>query len=142
MDTNRRVIPIFIAQALAGEELTVYGDGKLLDFVHTNDICDGILTAVSRRSVVSGRTINLGSETGTPLSTVAASITDTIDACPGWRVADDREGDIGQYVSNLSTANAVLCFEPSLTFNEGLLETIKWYVDHPELIEEIRTARR
>jgi UDP-glucose 4-epimerase len=142
MDTNRRVIPLFIAHAVAGEELTVYGDGKLLDFVHIDDVCDAVLRAVSRKEVIDGRTINLGSGTGTPLSEVAAVVSEAVDACPGWRVDDDRAGDVGQYVSDLSTAKAVLDFEPSVRLEHGLSATIEWYAEHPEMLAELRAADR
>lgn len=139
MDLNRRVIPIFVAQALAGEELTVYGSGKLLDFVHIDDVCDAILRVLSRTEVVDGCTMTLGSGTGTPLSDVAAYIANSIDACPGWYVDDNRKGDIGQFVSDLSTANAVLGFNPEISLQQGLAETIDWYRDYPNLLDEIQS---
>lgn len=47
-DRNQRGISIFIALANAGEELTVYGEGKILDFVHVQDVCDAILATIQR----------------------------------------------------------------------------------------------
>lgn len=137
MDVNQRVIPIFIALAMAGEELTVYGEGKLLDFVHISDICDGILTAIKRDEVVNGEVINLGSGTGTTLSEVAAHITESVEACPGWTVSTDRSGDVGTYVSNISKASGLLGFEPTVSLTQGLTETIEWYREQPDLREMI-----
>jgi len=54
MDRNRRVIPIFVALANGGETLTVYGEGKLLDFVHVRDVCDAILATIRRRALAEG----------------------------------------------------------------------------------------
>jgi dTDP-glucose 4,6-dehydratase len=140
MDSNRRVIPIFTAQALAGEELTVYGQAKLLDFVHIDDICNAILIMLSRTVVLDGRTINLGSGTGTPLSEVATYVSEAVDACLRWRVSDDREGGVGQYVSDLTTVTAVLDFNPDMSLEAGLTETIEWYRNHPALCERLLAA--
>lgn len=139
MDTNQRVLPIFISLATAGEELTVYGEGKTLDFVYSEDICDAILSSIRHKDVVEGEAINLGSGTGTSLSDLAASIVDMIDDCPGWTVSTNRSGDVEQYISDISKARDLLGFKPSMPLEQGLRETINWYREHPELREAIRS---
>lgn len=139
MDTNRRVIPIFIALAYAGEELSVYGQGKLLDFVHIDDVCDAFLSTIQRMTVMDGEAVNIGSGTGTVLTDVAEYIAECIDDCPGWSVSGDRSGDVGQYVSDISKAKAMLGYEADVPLDEGLKTTIDWYLNHPELLEDIRS---
>lgn len=138
MDTNQRVIPIFIALAEAGEELTVFGRNKLLDFVYIRDVCDAILAAIRQPDIADGEAINIGSGVGTELTKVADEISKAIDSCPGYSVSNDRTGDVSRYVSDISKARDLLNYEPSFSFEEGLSETISWYRNHPEQLEFIR----
>lgn len=52
-------------------------------------------------------------------------------------VSDDVEGNAGQYVTNLTTANEVVDFNPDILFELGVAETIEWYRDHPIFLEQI-----
>lgn len=137
LETNRRVIPIFASLAASGKSLTVYGEGKLLDFVHVDDVCDAIYSSIQRQEAVCGDTINIGSGSGTTLDEVAEYISQTFDACPGWNRSSDRSGDIGQYVANISKSQKLLGYEPTVSLEEGLTETIEWYQDHPQIREMI-----
>jgi nucleoside-diphosphate-sugar epimerase len=138
-DRNQRAIPIFIALANVGEELTVYGEGKILDFVHVQDVCDAILATIQRADSASGEVFNIGSGVGNSLPDVASQIATSVDHCPGWTVTEDRTGDVSRYVSNISKSNALLGFDPNRSLAEGLEETIEWYIDYPDLLEEIRS---
>ena len=137
METNPRVIPTFISLAVSGEPLTVYGERKLLDFVHVDDVCDAILATIRRKQIARGEAINIGSGSGTPLTEVAESIVDAVDSCPGWSLSANRSGDVAQYVSDISKANGLLGFEPSISLDQGLIRTIDWYQKNPSLREKI-----
>lgn len=137
MDANRRVIPTFIALANHGETLQVFGDEKLLDFIHIKDVCDAILATIRRRSTVDGMSLNIGSGVGSSLTKVASIIAEQVDVCPGWEFGPDRTGDVHRYVTNLSNAAAVLDFKPSVQLEEGLRKTIDWYQSRPELLAEL-----
>ncbi|CDK40714.1 NAD(P)-dependent oxidoreductase [Halorubrum sp. AJ67] len=128
-DTNRRVIPIFASRAAAGEKLKVFGEGKLLDFIHVDDVCDAIVAAMNRIDVADGESFNVGSGDGTPLKDVARMVSEIVDECPGWELDEDRSGDVSRYVSDNSKANSVLGFEPKKPIEEELEDTIKWYLD-------------
>lgn len=138
MDLNRRVIPTFVALAAAGEELVVYGQGKVLDFVHVEDACRALVTALQRPHAADGEAINVGSGVGTPLSAIAETVATEVDACPGWRTAPDRAGDVSRYVSDLGRAQALLDYEPTIGLERGLPETIEWYLDRPDVLSTLR----
>ncbi|XGI84237.1 NAD-dependent epimerase/dehydratase family protein [Halorutilales archaeon Cl-col2-1] len=139
MDTNQRVIPIFIALADAGEELTVFGKQKLLDFIHVDDVCRAIQSTINRSEITDGEAINIGSGVGTSLPEIASYISESIESCPGWSVSDNRTGDVGQYVSDISKSRSILNFEPEISLNKGMDKTIDWYLNSPEMLETIRS---
>jgi len=134
MDANQRVIPTFIALANHGETLRVFGNEKLLDFIHVKDVCDAMLATIRRRSIADGMSLNIGSGVGSSLTQVASIIAEQVDVCPGWEFGPDRTGDVHRYVTNLSNAAAVLDFKPSIQFEDGLRKTIDWYQSRPELL--------
>lgn len=127
-DTNRRVIPIFASRAAAGEELKVFGEGKLLDFVHVEDVCDAIVAATDRMGVAHGEAFNIGSGEGTPLEDVAEMISETVDECPGWKLDEDRSGDVDKYVSENSKADSILGFSARKNINDEIEDTIGFYI--------------
>lgn len=130
-DMNRRVIPIFTTRASAGEELIVYGADKILDFIYIDDVCRAILAVIERSHIVDGEVLNIGSGTGKPLSEVASQIAGDIEACPGWRIKSNRQGDVDRYIADISRSKSVLDFSPTVSFERGLSETTEWYRNNP-----------
>ena len=120
-----RAVPNFIAQALRGEDLTVYGDGtQTRSFCYVSDLVDGILRLL--RSDTNGP-VNLGN----PKETTVTDIAEQILALTGSssRIVhrplpvDDpkvRRPDIGR-------ARAVLGWQPRVSLTAGLTETIAWF---------------
>lgn len=137
MDDNPRVIPLFVALAASGQELSVFGEETYIDFVHISDVCRAIQTSIERSSIVNGESINIGSGSGTALVDIAEHIAETIESCPGWTINENRNGDIKKYVADISRAKLLLGFEPVVSFEDGLRETVNWYLDHPDLINEL-----
>lgn len=138
-DCNPRVVPIFVSLALAGEELTVYGDSKVLDFCYVDDVVAAFEYAVDHRSSLAGETINVGSGTGTTLSELAERIVDAVEGCPGYRVTSNRTGDTETYVANIQQAEALLGHDPT-PLRKGLPRTIEWYHDHEQVRADIRAS--
>jgi len=136
-DSNPRVVPIFVTLGLNGKELTVYGDSKILDFVYMEDVVEMLEYAIDHRESLVGSTINIGSGTGTSLSTLAARIVNLIDDCPGYCIKGNRQGDTQKYVANIRKARALLDHDPT-PLKKGLPRTIDWYRDQNEVRSVIR----
>lgn len=126
-DTYDRVVPIFISKALAGEELTVYGSGKVLDFLFIDDCVDGLRRAIERFELLDGEAVNLGSGRGTSLVELASMVTDAVPDAAGYRVEGDRSGEVGKFVADTEKAERLLGFTAERTFEDGLEEAIEWY---------------
>mgnify|MGYP000008082942 FL=1 len=130
-------MPLFIAQALAGEQLAVYGEEKVIDFVYLDDCVDAVKRAVERRSQIAGEAINVGSGVGTALVHLADRISERIDRCPGYEVRSTQTGEPTKTIADTDKARALLEYAPTYDFDDGLDATIEWYRNHPEVVESL-----
>jgi UDP-glucose 4-epimerase len=136
-DSYNRVIPLFIAQAARSQDLTVYGDNKLLDFLYLDDCIDALVRSIDRMSSVHGEVMNVGSGEGHSLLQLAELIVETFDADIDVTVDSNRPGEVDRYVADLDRSRRLLGFEPERSLEDGLDETVAWYTERPELLDEI-----
>jgi UDP-glucose 4-epimerase len=137
-DVSDRVLPLFIAQAHDGQDLTVYGDDKVLDFTYIDDCVDGIVRVIEKFHKAKGTTFNIASGEGTSLIELAEEITRRVDTDVDIHVEPNRTGEVGRYVADISKANKVLNYDPAYSFDEGLDATVDWYTRNAQFFDEIR----
>jgi dTDP-glucose 4,6-dehydratase len=123
-----RVVPAFVMQALAGEDFTVFGDGKQTrSFCYVSDLVDGFL-----RLLLSDvqDPVNIGNPREMTILAFAEAVRNA--AGGGGQIlfhplpTDDpkqRQPDIGR-------ARTLLGWEPSTGLEEGLRRTIAWFREH------------
>ncbi|MFD1646122.1 NAD-dependent epimerase/dehydratase family protein [Haloarchaeobius litoreus] len=136
-DSYNRVIPLFIAQAARGQDLTVYGDNKLLDFLYIDDCVDALVWSIDRMSSVHGEVVNVGSGEGYSLLQLAELVVEAFDADIDVTVDSNRPGEVDRYVADLQRSRQLLGFKPDWSLEDGLDETVEWYTERPALLEEI-----
>lgn len=121
------VIPRFITAAMEGKVPTIYGDGlQSRDFTYVLDNVQANLLACAAPSSVAGRVMNIASgESYTLLDTLAA-ISKILDRKIEPYFEEARPGDIRHMEGDSSMARAVLGFEVSTAFEEGLRQMIAW----------------
>ncbi len=136
-DASDRVIPLFIAQAHRGEDLTVYGEDKVLDFTHVEDCVDGVFETIDNFHKVSGMTLNIASGEGTSLVELAETIADAVPTDVDVTVEPNRTGEVSRFVSDISRAQKILGYDPNYDFQEGIEAAIDWYSDRQQLFETI-----
>ncbi|MFC6721924.1 NAD-dependent epimerase/dehydratase family protein [Halobacteriaceae archaeon SHR40] len=120
------VISIFIEQALAGEDITVEGDGEQTrDFVYIDDIVDANVAAAGTAAVGAG--YNVGTGDSVTIRELAELIQDITDTDSDIVHTDPREGDIDHSRAAVSKAKANLDFEASVPLREGLERTVEWF---------------
>lgn len=136
-DASNRVIPLFIAQASQGEDLTVFGDDKVLDFTYIDDCVDGVVSVVEQFNKAAGSTFNIASGEGTSLVEVAEVIVDKTDADVDIHIEENRTGEVSRYVADISKASKIFGYEPSYDVDAGIEATVDWYLDRTELFETI-----
>ena len=124
-----RAMPLFIDRIAKGEEITVYGQTKVLDFTYVDDCIEGIVLGI--RHLLSGevtnQTFNLAFGRGAGLTDLAEGIAEELEASLIMRLEPSRPGEVTHYVSNIGKARALLGYDPQVPLREGIRRTIQWW---------------
>ena len=125
-----KLIPLFVTNLLEGKKIPVYGSGKnVRDWLHVDDHCRGIYAVLTKGRA--GQTYNIGG--GRELTNL--EITDLILQAMGAdetsiEYVEDRKGHDLRYSVDWSKSKNELGYEPQVTFEQGLAQTIQWYRDN------------
>ena len=134
-----KLIPLFVTNALEGEPLPVYGDGKQVrEWLHAEDHSSGIELVL--REGVPGEVYNVGGEDFENLE-VTRRILELTGADPGLvRHVEDRAGHDRRYAVD-DTKLRALGWSPAHSFGEtGLKETVSWYRERRDWWEPIKSG--
>ncbi|RME18389.1 MAG: dTDP-glucose 4,6-dehydratase, partial [Alphaproteobacteria bacterium] len=134
-----KLIPVVLLKALAGEPIPIYGDGgNIRDWLYVEDHADALLTVLEKG--VTGRTYNIGGENeATNLELVETVCTILHRLRPregGGSYRDlitfvaDRPGHDARYAIDPTRIREELGWRPSVTVEEGLERTVRWYLDN------------
>ena len=143
-----KLIPLMILNAVDGRPLPIYGDGRQVrDWLHVEDHCAGILLALTRGRV--GEKYNVGGGSERTNVEIVDRICDFVDEMsPGGETAHrlktfvpDRPGHDRRYAIDASKIRQELGWTPRHTFETGLRETVKWYLDHRDWCERVTAGR-
>ncbi|MFC4726840.1 dTDP-glucose 4,6-dehydratase [Coralloluteibacterium thermophilus] len=141
-----KLIPLVIAKALAGEPLPVYGDGRQVrDWLFVTDHCEAIRTVLAKGRI--GETYNVGGDAERENIEVVRTICRLLDerrpredgqprSCQIAFVAD-RPGHDRRYAIDASKLRNELGWRPRHTFEEGIAETVDWYLENQEWVQRI-----
>ncbi|MDG1287598.1 MAG: dTDP-glucose 4,6-dehydratase [Rickettsiales bacterium] len=146
-----KLIPHMIACGLAEKNLPVYGDGKnVRDWIHVEDHCRGIYAALTQGEP-GGRYCFGGNAERTNLD-VVTTICATLDKLSPRsmsqthsaliRFVTDRPGHDRRYAMDDSNARAKLNYTNEYTFEQGLEQTIQWYLDNQVWCQAITAAKK
>ena len=125
-----KLIPLMIIKALRGEPLPVYGDGQnVRDWIHVQDHCAGVVAALFEGKP--GTVYNFGGGNEMANIDVVKLILKRLNK-PDSLIAyvTDRLGHDRRYAIDSSFAERALKWKPQRKFEEGLAETIDWYLHH------------
>ncbi|MGJ6968214.1 dTDP-glucose 4,6-dehydratase [Streptosporangium sp. G11] len=125
-----KLIPRFITHLLRGRRVPLYGDGgNVRDWVHVNDHCAGI-----RLVAECGEPGEVYHIAGTAELSNVELTARLLEICgAGWSMVErvpDRKGHDRRYSLDDSRLRA-LGYRPSVSFERGLAETVRWYEDNP-----------
>jgi dTDP-glucose 4,6-dehydratase len=134
-----KFLPLFITNALDGEPLPVYGDGRQRrEWLHVDDHCAGIELALRRGE--RGHVYNVGGQERENME-VVRRILDLTGASPDLvRHVADRPGHDRRYAIDSAKLRA-LGWQPRHSFDaSGLAETVEWYREHRVWWEPIKAG--
>lgn len=147
-----KLIPLFMLNALSGKPLPIYGDGmNVRDWLHVEDHCRGIEACLAKGQ--SGETYNIGGGAELPNMAVIDTICAEVDrafeqvdglaerypdapAATGRKSSElktfvtDRAGHDRRYAIDETKARGELDYKPGWSFEEGLRQTVRWYLEN------------
>ncbi len=152
-----KLIPLMILNALEGRSLPIYGDGSnVRDWLYVEDHCAGILLAL-RKGQTGGKYNIGGGNERTNLQVVDALCSILGEELPAGQntvlsrrglssYADlksfvpDRPGHDQRYAIDASRVRNELGWKPAHSFEEGLRETVRWYLTHRDWCESVQSG--
>ncbi|ASU37183.1 dTDP-glucose 4,6-dehydratase [Herbaspirillum sp. meg3] len=143
-----KLIPLVILNALDGKSLPIYGDGQQIrDWLFVSDHCAAIRQVLARGRV--GETYNIGGWNEKTNLDVVYTLCDILDqqkpkATGSYRdqitFVQDRPGHDRRYAIDARKLERELGWKPAETFETGIAQTVRWYLDHPHWVANIRTG--
>ncbi|MGW3071306.1 MULTISPECIES: UDP-glucuronic acid decarboxylase family protein [unclassified Kitasatospora] len=125
-----RAVPTFIRQALAGEPLTVSGDGsQTRSLTYVDDTVEGIVAMAE--SELSGP-VNLGNDAEMSVLALAELVIELTGSRSPIEFIERPIDDPAVRRPDITLARGKLRWEPRTPVREGLLRTIAWFREHPE----------
>lgn len=130
-----KLVPLMIYKASNNEKLPVYGDGtNVRDWIHVFDHCKAIDTVL--RKGKAGEVYNIGGNSERQNIEIVRLIIDELGKSEDLiQFVKDRPGHDKRYAIDISKIKRELGWEPEYSFEEGIEETIEWYLENTEWVE-------
>ncbi len=132
-----KLIPLIINNCLKEKDLPVYGDGmQVRDWLHVSDHCSAIDTVLHKGK--DGEVYNIGGNNEKANIEIVKLIIETLGKSEGLiKYVKDRPGHDRRYAIDNTKITTELGWEPAYTFEQGMKETIQWYLENTLWIENI-----
>ncbi len=145
-----KLIPLTIIKALAEEPLPIYGDGgNVRDWLHVEDHCSALVSVLTQAPT--GRVYNIGARCEMTNLELVLALCDALarlrPRTSGGAYRDlitfvaDRPGHDRRYAIDPTRLETDLGWRPSYRLEDGLTQTVRWYLDHGDWIDRIRRTR-
>ena len=149
-----KLIPLMILNALDGRALPIYGDGgNVRDWLHVDDHCAGIMLVLAKGRL--GEKYNVGGGNERTNLEIVDRICDAVDELqpvdsaqggPASRktlkaFVADRPGHDRRYAIDATKIRRELGWAPRHTFEDGLRDTVRWYIEHRDWCGQVQAGR-
>jgi UDP-glucose 4-epimerase len=123
------VLAKFITQMLAGEQPTIFGDGKQSrDFTYIDNVVSAnLLAAKAEAAKAVGQVFNVATGTRVDLNETFQLLKNIIGYPGAVKYAPERAGDVKHSLADLSRTAYALGYKPLVNVEEGLRRTVEWY---------------
>ena len=143
-----KLIPLMIANALAGKALPVYGDGQnVRDWLYVGDHCAALREVLARGKP--GQTYNIGGWNEKKNLEVVHTVCELLDRARPKKAGSyveqiayvkDRPGHDRRYAIDARKLERELGWKPAETFETGLAKTVQWYLDNQAWVDEVASG--
>jgi len=143
-----KLMPLMILNAIDERPLPIYGDGgNVRDWLHVEDHCAGLLLALANGRA--GEKYNIGGGNERTNLEIVDRICDVVDelrpAASSRRrlktFVADRPGHDRRYAIDAAKIRRELGWAPRHTFDSGLRDTVRWYLDHRDWCAHVQAGR-
>ncbi|OUM90027.1 dTDP-glucose 4,6-dehydratase [Parageobacillus thermoglucosidasius] len=135
-----KLIPLMITNALEGKELPIYGDGQnIRDWLHVKDHCAAIDLVIHKGRP--GEVYNIGGHNERTNNEIVHLIVEKLGVSKDLiKYVADRPGHDRRYAIDPTKIMNELGWKPEYTFEKGIEETIRWYIDNQEWWKNIKSG--
>lgn len=135
-----KLIPLMIQNAINDKPLPVYGDGKnVRDWIHVKDHCEALLIVLMKG--VAGEVYNIGGNNEQENITIVKKILAILNKPESLiQFVQDRPGHDKRYAIDATKIRTKLKWEPKISFEIGLAETVNWYLSHQDWVNKVITG--
>jgi dTDP-glucose 4,6-dehydratase len=142
-----KLIPLSILRALAGKGIPVYGDGKQVrDWIYVEDTANAV--ELARLNGPPGEAFQVGADAEKDNRNVLEAICRSLDKLrtradgkPHAELMEavaDRPGHDRRYATDASKFKATFSWRPTVSFEQGIERTVRWYLDNPNWCKEVQ----
>jgi dTDP-glucose 4,6-dehydratase len=125
-----KVVPRFITQALAGESLTIHGDGHASrDWLHVDDTASAIEALVDVPiERIAGEVLNVATGIDIPVAEIARLVLEAVGNPEATAVnIEERPGQVDRHIGSTDSMERLTGWRSSIPFEDGLERTVAWY---------------
>ncbi len=135
-----KLIPLMINNCKSEKQLPVYGDGmQIRDWLHVSDHCNAIDTVLHKGKI--GEVYNVGGNNEKANIEIVKLIIKTLGKSEDLiKYVKDRPGHDRRYAIDNTKITTQLGWAPKYTFEEGIAETIQWYLENEEWMNKITSG--
>ena len=132
-----KLIPLMLHNAQMDRPLPVYGDGlQVRDWLHVKDHCSAILTVLEKG--VRGEVYNVGGNNERANIEIVRRILGELGKPESLiTYVQDRPGHDRRYAIDNTKITTTLGWAPVYTFEQGMHETVEWYLQNPGWVERV-----
>lgn len=132
-----KLIPLMLHNAMNDKPLPIYGDGmQIRDWLHVKDHCSAILRVLEKGEI--GEVYNIGGNNERANIEIVKLILSVLGKSESLiSYVKDRPGHDRRYAIDNTKITTKLGWAPSYTFQQGISETIEWYLHNPKWVERV-----
>lgn len=135
-----KLIPLFVTNLIEGKKIPIYGLGhNVRDWLHVDDHCRALELVIGKG--LPGNTYNIGGGRELTNLEITNLILELMNKDHNSiEYVEDRKGHDHRYSVNWDKIRTELGYQPLINFEDGLKQTIEWYVENVEWWKPLKTS--